>query len=189
MQWDGAQTWWGCPCPAKSQWSSVCLCSIKALLQRHTRAVTWQPPSNLIGKTPSGRWQLSDPASVPTALHASWPLWLTYACTIWLTPVPPGWAHIPVEPWLDWHLVEVRGMDDSLTLPLSGYWQDDNLTLPQSGHPIPTEEDESVWGLTGRLGQKDGVPPPNPPIGSLEDGGMSPVLLPPPYVVAAPQSC
>ena len=81
MQWDRVWTWWGCPHPVKWQWSPLHLCCKKAPMQRCTRAVPWQPPSNLPGKIPPGRWYLSDWSSVPSTLCASWPVWLTYVCT------------------------------------------------------------------------------------------------------------
>ena len=45
-----------------------------------------------------------------------------------------------------------------------------------------------VGRLTGRWDQKDGVSHPNYPIGTLGDGVMSPTPLPPPHMVAAPQT-
>ena len=80
-------------------------------------------------------------------------------------------------------------MDGILTLPLSGYWWDDSLILPQSGSPLPIVEEELVGELTGRWDYKDGVPPLNPPIEILGDGGMSPTPLPPPHMVSTPQTC
>ena len=81
-------------------------------------------------------------------------------------------------------------MGSSLTLHLSGHWWDDGLAIPQSSSPLPTVEEEPMGELTGRWDQKDSVPPPpNPPMGTLGDGGVSPTPLPPPHVVEAPKSC
>ena len=45
-----------------------------------------------------------------------------------------------------------------------------------------------MWGLTEISDWKGGVPPLNSPTESLEDGGTFPASLPPPHMVAAPQS-
>ena len=90
MQWDRAQIWWRHPHPFEQPWSWFHLCSRKAPPQKCTSAVTQQPPSNLPGKIPPGRWHWFGQSSVPTTLHASWPVWLAYVHTFQSALVPPG---------------------------------------------------------------------------------------------------
>ena len=63
------------------------------------------------------------------------------------------------------------------------------MSLPWSECPLPIVEEELVGELMGRWDWKYGVLPPNHPIATLGDGGMSPTPLPPPSVVEVHQSC
>ena len=104
------------------------------------------------------------------------------SCVSWMSSYS-SWALA----WLASHrsLREEWYPNSSSVWVLAG-WQP---SLPQSGSTLPDVEEELMWGLTGILDQKDGVPPLNSSIVSLGDRGTSPAFLSSPHMVAAHQSC